>query len=149
MRVCYLAGPMRGVKSLNFPLFNKVAEILTFNNWQVLSPAKADIDAGEPWCDKLRPDWADEKYPFTAADCKRMVKRDVDTLMTLNPETDALFLLPAWKDSVGADAERAVSRWLLLDVLQLQCYNTRWLATHLHSARGNKLMQFSFKNPHD
>jgi hypothetical protein len=135
MRRCYLAGPMRGFPNLNFPAFHRAAAVLKRMGWDVISPAQNDIDAGEPWTDALRPDWANVDFPFTSADCRRMVKRDVDLLLSLSPENgDCIFVLDGWNKSTGAHAEASVGKWLLLPINHIWfelCRDNCWI-TQLH-----------------
>lgn len=113
----YIAGPMRGKEFFNFPAFNKAQRFLEGQGYEVHNPAEMDRLAAEEWTDPNRPDWADTTYEITAAICKRLVKRDLDLIQSLDPVRDRLVLLYGWMDSIGAGAEFQVAKWL-----KIPCY---------------------------
>lgn len=114
-RTCYIAGPMRGYVSFNFPAFRIAGQLLTAMCWDVISPAKLDVEHKEPWTRAGDFDWADTNYPITPQDCRRCIRRDLDILLGLRRERgDAVILLPGWRKSTGAWAEASVAQWAML-----------------------------------
>jgi hypothetical protein len=96
----YLAGPMSGYESYNFPAFFAAEEALKKQGYEVINPARLDEDAGY---DPTSPDFVmDEAFLHGAA------KRDLLGVV----ECDAIALLPNWEHSNGALAEFAVAKWL-------------------------------------
>lgn len=77
----YLAGPMRGYKKMNAPLFNKVAEMLRNNGHTVFNPAEVN----------------DEDLSFE--EC--MV---VDINAVVN-ECENIAILKQWRESLGSNVE--------------------------------------------
>lgn len=84
MRV-YISGPMTGEPDLNFPAFNEVANDLRDKGCEVENPAEKGIVDGWEWEDYLR------------YDLKRLV------------ECDAIWTLPGWHRSPGAQLEVQVA----------------------------------------
>jgi hypothetical protein len=121
-RSCYITGKMRCVKALNFPLFNTAAGILRADDWNVISPAEMDREANEPWTSETDPDFADENFVIEAQDCRRLIRRDVEAILTLRPENgDVVILLPGWDDdSTGAFGESGVARWAQVPLQEFQ-----------------------------
>lgn len=100
---CYLAGPMRGYPSLNFPAFDEAQADLSARGWHVISPAEMDrVEGFDP--DVHLPD---------AAFLKEARLRDADAI----EQSDAVFVLPGWEKSVGATAEVWYARWAGVPVL--------------------------------
>lgn len=116
MKTCYVTGKMRGVKCLNFPLFNKATAMLREAGWTVISPVEMDREANEPWTSPTDPDYADETFAISDSDCRRLIRRDVDAILSLRPKNgDVIILLPGWDDaSTGAFGEGAVGRWAMV-----------------------------------
>jgi len=75
----YISGPMTGIKDFNFPAFNKVADKLRAEGYEVLNPA--DHGAGEDW----------EYY----------MKKDVKMVA----DCDMIVVLDKWHQSRGARIE--------------------------------------------
>lgn len=116
---CYLAGAMRGHPNLNFPAFNEAEKFLNSDGWEVINPAAVDWEHDESWTTN-DPNVADENYEITTADCRRVVRRDVNYLLSLRRENnDALIMLPGWETSIGATAEYQIALWLKLPIFEL------------------------------
>jgi len=85
MRI-YLAGPMTGLPDHNFPAFNLMADVLRRAKFTVFNPA--ENEAYDP-------------------------PRDLAYYMAIDlPEVcraDAVFLLPGWRESKGAQCEEFVA----------------------------------------
>ena len=91
MRI-YIAGPMTGIKDMNFPAFHAAAAELRALGHEVVNPAELNPDPGTPW-----------------AQCMRV---DIAQLVTC----DAVVLLPGWEKSKGALIERDLARRLGMPV---------------------------------
>jgi hypothetical protein len=107
----YVAGKMRGLPRYNFPEFDKVATALRAEGHTVLSPA--DIDRQMGFDPSTLPDDHDWSKLPACLDIKEVIKRDIDAIL----ECDAIFMLPGWRCSVGAQAELAVALWAGLQIL--------------------------------
>ena len=111
-KTIYIAGPMRGIKHFNFPAFDAAKKQLTAVGWDVMSPA--DMDRATGFDETAFPDdhdWIDlKKIGFNLRDA---VMRDAEALC----DCDAIAMLPGWERSSGAQAERAIARWLGLEIL--------------------------------
>lgn len=106
----YVAGPMRGIPHYNYPAFDKARDELLERGFGVVSPADMDrqcgFDAMELPADS---DWSD--YP--AGMCEGdVVRRCVNALLTC----EMIYMLPGWRFSKGATAERAVALWRDMEV---------------------------------
>jgi len=75
----YISGPMTGIKDFNFPAFNKVADKLRAEGYEVLNPA--EHGTGEDW------DYYMRKDIKMVADC------------------DMVVVLEGWSKSRGAKIE--------------------------------------------
>jgi hypothetical protein len=116
MRI-YLCGPMRGRSAFNFPAFHRGAAALRANGHEVFSPAEpdierhcADISAGNHDGDE---DVAAREHGF---DLRVAFGEDPAWICA---HADAVALLPGWKTSKGAAAERATAVALGLQVIEL------------------------------
>ncbi len=109
----YLAGPMTGWPSLNFPAFDKAQFYLEKQGFEVVSPAAMDREAG-----------VDETKYVTSKTISSIwheaMRRDIVALLTV----DAVALLPEWQKSAGANVELTVARALGLRVLEFSCLLT-------------------------
>jgi len=95
MTTIYLAGPMTGIKDLNFPLFNAEAARLRGLGYTVVNPAEINGGAAElTACAAMTP--AELK-----AHWRKCMRRDIPALMAC----DAIALLPNWFKSKGAKLE--------------------------------------------
>lgn len=101
----YIAGPMRGYAFFNFPAFDEAADALRRQGWHVISPT--DIDRlFEGW--ECAPP-ADSVFHGDA--CSRFIRRDIECLLNMTPEVDAIYLLQGWAASKGARVEKAVAEF--------------------------------------
>ena len=96
----YIAGPMRGIKSYNFPAFDAARDWLNSIGFEAVSPA--DIDREHNIDESFKPD--DITPEFLCA----VASRDVAAVLSC----DALYMLSGWEKSKGAVAERAVAEWV-------------------------------------
>lgn len=87
----YLGGPMRGYPDLNYPLFNKVCELMTNKGLLVYNPAAYDggLSLGD----------TGNAFAFC-------MLRDLNAVINL---CDGIALLPEWRDSLGANVESFVA----------------------------------------
>ena len=92
MRI-YIAGPMSGIDSLNFPAFNEAAARLRAQGFEAVNPAEVNPDHSMPW-----------------AECMR---RDIAELV----KCDAIRLLPGWENSKGAMLEHHIAERLGMAVM--------------------------------
>lgn len=107
----YIAGKMRGCPHYNFIAFDTAKLHLQEQGWHVISPA--DIDRlFEGW-----PLYPPEGAVFEGDAATRFIRRDLDLLLSLNPATDAIYLLKNWELSRGARAEKAVAEFRGLTVI--------------------------------
>lgn len=98
MTTIYIAGPMTGQPSFNYPAFFAAAAAWEALGWQVHNPAVHDaIDA-----DQMDPDEARAKF----------MRQDIEWVM----DSDAIAVLPGWWNSKGARVEVAIANVLLLPV---------------------------------
>jgi hypothetical protein len=88
MRRLYIAGPMTGIKDLNFPAFHAEAARLRALGYDVENPAEINCDHSTSWAQCMRKDIA------------RLV------------ECDAVALLPGHVESRGASLERYIAQQL-------------------------------------
>jgi hypothetical protein len=84
----YLAGPMTGIKDLNFPAFHRAAASLRASGYEVVNPAEINCDPTAGW-----------------AFCMR---KDIAELVTC----EAIGLLPGWEKSRGAKLEHHIATQL-------------------------------------
>lgn len=110
----YIAGPMRGIENFNFPAFDTASQVGRDAGYEVISPADMDRNSG----------FKENDSPEKAASLTKVfVKRDVDALLSLNPENgDGIALLPGWDRSTGAMAEVMLARWLKLKVVDARTF---------------------------
>ena len=107
----YIAGPMRGIKWYNFRAFHDAHVRWADAGWEVVDPARMDIDAGfNPYTLPDDTDWNVIPPDFDFAAC---VTRDIAGLRTCQ----AIYMLDGWQGSKGARAELALAEWLGLDVV--------------------------------
>ena len=112
MNRCYVAGPMRGIKDYNFPAFDQAKHRGEGLGWTVISPADMDREQGDQGA-----------VPGTPASFRVYAERDIKVLLSFRAEDgDAIALLPGWENSIGAQAEFRVARWLGLRVLNAETF---------------------------
>lgn len=97
----YIAGPMTGKPSWNFPAFFAEAAVLRAEGFEVINPA--ELDDGDP-------------ETLIWSDC---LKRDIPELV----RCQAIVLLPGWSESRGAQLEHHVACELGLQIV----YPLGWL----------------------
>lgn len=115
----YVAGPMSGIKSFNYPLFDEVADVLREMGHEVISPSEMD-------------DAATRKEAMASVDgtivdgkCNGDTWGDFlsrDVKLIADGEINAICLLPGWEKSRGARLEAFVA-------LQLGYPMHEWEAT--------------------
>ena len=103
----YIAGPMTGYPQYNFPAFLDAEEDLISKGWQVLSPARMDIERG------FNP-IKDPTAVFTPGMLPPAIRMDVDAIL----DCDAIAMLDNWSESKGAKAEYYVARWAGLKIFR-------------------------------
>jgi hypothetical protein len=107
MPTIYIAGPMRGYSELNHPLFFKVEKYLRYGGWNVLNPARMDIETdGKPT--------SEEEWENEWSQRRKVVKRDLDAVQA----SEAICMLPNWQESEGATTEYMTAKWAKLDLYQ-------------------------------
>jgi hypothetical protein len=91
----YIAGPMTGYEDYNFPAFFAAEEKLREMGFEVINPARNDIelDGFNPETDTARPHW----YYMRRA-------------LPLVCSCDVVVLLPGWERSSGTLKEARVAR---------------------------------------
>lgn len=89
----YVAGPMTGIEDFNFPAFNAAAERLRWAGWIVENPAEHGVIEGAEWADYLAYD------------------------LTKIGTCGAIFLLPGWENSKGAQLEVLVAERLGMQII--------------------------------
>jgi hypothetical protein len=96
---------MRGKPYYNFPAFDAAKHDLEAAGWHVISPA--DIDRlFEGW-----PLYPPEGIEFHGDAYSRFIRRDIECLLSMTPEVDAIYLLNGWEASKGANVELAVAKF--------------------------------------
>jgi len=117
MRI-YLAGPMRGLPEFNFPAFHAAAKTLRELGHEVFNPAERDeADFGKvsvPSGDEN--ELADKLSIHALALRRKCFGADTAWICTF---AEAIALLPGWKKSKGAQAEKALGEALGLTILYL------------------------------
>jgi hypothetical protein len=106
-RKVYLAGPMRGRPSYNFPAFEAATEALRELGYEVISPAEHDLEEG------FDPDLTLEAQDF---DLREALTWDLVQLL----QSEGVVVLPGWGHSAGALAEVAVARAAGVPVFDLE-----------------------------
>lgn len=89
----YVAGPMTGHPDLNFPAFHAAAQALRAEGHHVENPAEIVSDTAAQWLDCMR------------ADIARLVT------------CDAVFMLPGWQRSRGAQLEHTLAQGLGFSII--------------------------------
>jgi hypothetical protein len=109
----YLAGPMRGIPQLNFPVFHAVTEALRKQGYEIHSPAEEDISryGVDPSVgnDEGSEEWAVERYAHTGYSMRDALGHDLAWICSV---ADGVALLPGWQVSKGALAEKATAEAL-------------------------------------
>jgi hypothetical protein len=121
----YLAGPMRGYPLSNFPAFFTAARALQARGLEIVSPAEKDIEAGFDFTQPAEGQNFDLHAAFVW---------DFRAVL----DTNGVILLPGWRTSKGAAAERLVAElcgkevYLLTEDYRLveapkETYDLTWL----------------------
>jgi hypothetical protein len=107
----YVAGPMRGYEDYNYPAFDRCANVLIEQGWEVVNPAQLDRDAGKPMADPLSfdPDINYEDHEFM----RKALLRD---MVAICENCTAIYMMSGWEKSKGAKAEWALAKALGLDI---------------------------------
>jgi hypothetical protein len=113
--IFYIAGPMRGYDSFNFPAFDAATTAGRKLGYGIVSPAELDRDAGFDPATK----------DVTEEDMRAIIARDVHAILTLKASRgDGIALLPGWKNSIGAAAEVALAKWMGLKIVNTDDFTT-------------------------
>ena len=113
----YIAGPMRKIRHLNFPAFDKAEAQLRDDGWDVINPAELyRIGSGKPT------DWLPEPYPDDHLLGWSLTETILADLERIVRECTAIFMLRGWSVSLGATAEKAVAEWAELRVIEQSDY---------------------------
>jgi len=112
----YLAGPMRGYDLYNFTSFFAAAIALRREGHTVHNPAELDMSKGFNPAEPLDSE-ANAKV-FNINDALRE-----DFLIILREDTNAVVLLPGWRESSGACAEVVVAKFSGTKVYELKWLN--------------------------
>jgi len=99
MRI-YIAGPMRGREFYNFPAFHEAEQHLKDLGYDVVSPARLDIEAG--FLMSHLPEDHDWNEMPHGMDYEDTMARDLEALDTC----DAIYMLRGWTTSQGAKREQ-------------------------------------------
>lgn len=102
-RSVYVAGPMRGHDSFNFPAFDAAAAELRADGWEVFSPAEHDRDDG----------FDETLNSLEGFDLRKAFQWDVEKIF----EADAIYMLRGWETSAGATLEKAIAEFVGSEVL--------------------------------
>lgn len=94
---CYVAGPMTGLPDFNVASFERAEEILKDSGWNVLNPATHDEENGVT----LRGHPEGDVSKLKGFDLKAALKWDLGAVC----RSDAVFVLPGWEYSEGANIE--------------------------------------------
>lgn len=107
----YLAGPMRGKKDFNFPLFIKRSAQLRQLGHEVFNPAERDL---KKYGSKLKSETGNEDdIKNTGFSLRDALGAD---LAWICKHAEAIAVLPGWRKSKGAKAEVATAKALGLIV---------------------------------
>ncbi|MCR9202680.1 MAG: DUF4406 domain-containing protein [Planctomycetaceae bacterium] len=107
MKTIYIAGPMRGFKHYNFPAFDDAKEELEAKGWKVISPADLDRDRG------FDPTTLPDDHDWSSVDGLKHFKLEdaITEDVTAIRASDAIFMLPGWRQSTGATAVYHLAKW--------------------------------------
>lgn len=114
MSKIYLAGPMRGIKDFNFPLFHATAAELRKQGHEVFNPAEHDENVYGVGFNKSENGFFGD-IPFF--NIRSALLFD---LMELIQNCDTIALLPGWENSSGAKAEYWAAKAIGLKVIELK-----------------------------
>lgn len=118
-RKLYLAGPMSGYLHLNREAFERYANELRAQEWEVFSPLEHDISRyGEVWVE------ANDGTSEALAQAKIDFGVKINNLLGVDLNyiclhADAIAMMPGWEKSLGARAEHATAVALGLKIIYL------------------------------
>ncbi len=117
----YLAGPMRHYPDFNRAAFDKVSKRLRAAGHTVFSPAENDVDLfGNKMKKKNRKGDENTLAKELGIETKALRRKVFASDMKwICEEADAVALLPGWKKSTGATAERALGRALGHEIIYI------------------------------
>ena len=101
-RPYYLAGPMTGYPSFNYPLFDTVAESLRDSGYDIQSPAEMDDDATRAEAMASPDGRLDDAGMSSGQTWGDFLSRDVKLIAD---GCSGIILLPRWYESKGARLE--------------------------------------------
>ena len=110
----YLAGKMRGIADLNFPMFDDAAAWLRARGFDVFNPADNDR--------KLKAEGKELNIRVCMG----------DDLAWICGHADGVALLPGWESSLGATAEKCTAAAIGAQIFYLYKVNGEWHASHDH-----------------
>lgn len=116
----YLAGPMRGYKDFNFPAFFRYAKQLRDEGHKVFSPAERDVEVHGTKVYKTTTNDPVKQLENAAKKGFSLRRALGDDTAYICKKADAVALMPGWKKSKGAIAERALARALGLKLIYLK-----------------------------
>lgn len=103
--VIYIAGPMRGIKNANKEAFHDAAERLRSRGYEVINPVELNGEQDRE---------CDADFQPSVGELWDCMKTD---LIAIGDRCDAICMLPGWENSLGAQAEVALARFLGIRVL--------------------------------
>ena len=136
MKVCYIAGKMRGIKWYNFPAFGRAKAMLIEKGYGVISPADMDIKAG--FDAMTLPEDYDWNLIPEHFDFQKCVNRDIQAVK----DCDAIYMLNGWETSTGAKAEIALAEWLGKEIMYEEQSEVIIVDADTGAAKGSKLARF-------
>lgn len=117
MRYIYLSGPMRGIKSANFPAFDFAAAKLRAQGFSVFSPADNDRAICGWSSDYIPGDNELEVMCYNGTFTTR--KCFLDDMMAITQWADTVAVLRNHEKSSGVAAEVALAKALGLNIIYL------------------------------
>jgi Domain of unknown function (DUF4406) len=108
----YVAGPMTGYDKFNYAAFDAARNTLAHEGWHVINPADLDrINLGVNFGEMTGQE--DLRHFSTS-----FARQDIASLLVV----DAVFLLPGWEKSTGANNEARIGKMLGVEIFS---YETR------------------------
>lgn len=103
--VVYVAGPMTGLPEFNFPAFFKAQEQFELAGFEVVNPAKHDLDV-----------WGDIESVAKNFNYRDCLSWDMEQICK---RCTHIAMLPGWENSKGANAEYYTAKALGLKIIYL------------------------------
>lgn len=120
----YISGPMRGYPAFNFPLFHHVQRLLEAAGHTCYNPAEHD--------EEIYPD-IEQWEGFASGDTAQCPRFNLPASLAWDFQSilhaDGIVLLPGWKNSSGAKAERFVAECVGKAVFEIELagkHGARW-----------------------